>query len=247
MINLRIAICDDVKPMLDFLRREIDERFLERDIEHSIEIYTNGEDFLSEHKQNPFDIVFLDIVMPETDGFKVAKEIRAIKSKTYIIFVTTESAMVFDSLDFQPFHFIPKGSFEVIKDRLDHVLKKLIIHFSSNSRIELNMPYGETRCVEPTEIYYVKSSKNYVDFFLGDDENDSALRVRGKIDDVVKKLSPYLFAAIHKRYIVNMQHIKKVDFPNSRIILKNGECLGISRACKGEFEKAYNRYLRSFE
>lgn len=82
------------------MRREIDERFLERDIDHSIEIYTSGEDFLSEHKQNPFDIVLLDIVMPETDGFKVAKEIRAIKSKTYIIFVTTESGMVFDSLDF---------------------------------------------------------------------------------------------------------------------------------------------------
>lgn len=127
------------------------------------------------------------------------------------------------------------------------MLNKLIIHLSSNSRIELNMPYGETQCVEPAEIYYAKSSKNYVEFFLGDDENDNTLRVRGKIDDIVKKLSPYLFTAIHKRYIVNMQHIKKVDFPNSRIILKNGECLGISRACKGEFEKAYNRYLRSFE
>lgn len=241
---MRIAVCDDVKPMLDFLEREISNKFTENRIENTVSVFTGGEEFLKVHAENPFDVVFLDIVMPDINGFDVAKQIRIVNSKTYIIFITTENGLVIDSLDFQPFHFIPKGSTAVIKDRLDHVINKLVIHLSVNSRIELDLPYGKTTYVDPISVLYVMSCANYVEFFLS---NKEFIKIRGKIPTVLDKLNPYLFSEIHKRYIVNMKHIKKVDFSGSFVILDNGEMLNISRSFKDDFEKAYNRYLRSFE
>ena len=241
---MRIAICDDVKPTLDFISREVDEKFAQNGLGHSIEAFTSGAAFLESHRKAPFDIVFLDIVMPDIDGFEVAKKIRSIQAKTYIIFITTESGLVYDSLDFQPFHFIPKGSLSVVRERLEHVSDKLIIHLSANLKIELKMPYGETRYLHPMTIYYVGSSANYIEFHL---ENGETVKIRGKLDEMMDKFNPYLFARIHKRFVVNMKFIRRVDFPNSRLIMYDETYLGISRAYKSKFEDAYNIYLRSFE
>ena len=68
---MRIAICDDVQPMLDFLEREIKSKFAEKGLDAKIYSYTNGRDFLRDHQNNPFDVVFLDIVMPDMNGFDV--------------------------------------------------------------------------------------------------------------------------------------------------------------------------------
>ena len=243
-LYMRIAICDDVQPMLDFLEREIKSKFSEKGLDAQVYSYKNGRDFLKEHQNNPFDVVFLDIVMPDMNGFDVAKQIRAINSKTYIIFITTEVGLVIDSLDFQPFHFIPKGSTSVIKDRLDHVIDKLVIHLSVSSKIELPLPYGKSKYVDPMSVLYVMSSANYVEFILC---NKETVRVRGKLPEMVGMLNPYIFCEIHNRYIVNMKHIRKVNFSDSFVTMDNGEILNISRSFKYNFEQSYNRYLRSFE
>ena len=70
-LYMRIAICDDVQPMLDFLEREIKSKFAEKGLDAKIFSYTNGRDFLRDHQNNPFDVVFLDIVMPDMNGFDV--------------------------------------------------------------------------------------------------------------------------------------------------------------------------------
>lgn len=62
-LYMRIAICDDVQPMLDFLEREIKSKFAEKGLEAKIYSYTNGRDFLRDHQKNPFDVVFLDGVI----------------------------------------------------------------------------------------------------------------------------------------------------------------------------------------
>lgn len=243
-LYMRIAICDDVHPMLDFLEREIKSKFTEKGLDSQVYSYTNGQDFLTDHKKIPFDVVFLDIVMPDMNGFEVAKQIRSINSKTYIIFITTEVGLVIDSLDFQPFHFIPKGSTSVIKDRLDHVIDKLVIHLSVSSKIELPLPYGKSKYVDPMNILYVMSSANYVEFILF---NKETIRVRGKLPDMIGRLNPYIFCEIHNRFIVNMKHVKKVDFSDNFVTMYNGDILNISRSFKDNFEQSYNRYLRSFE
>ena len=48
-----------------------------------------------------------------------------------------------------------------------------------------------------------------------------------KLDEVEKKLSDYYFLRVHKSYLVNMKHIRKVS--NYTACLDNGEVLPVPR------------------
>lgn len=60
-----VAICDDNKSMLDFLNGKIAEILSENEMSCEISKFLSGTDFLESHKKQPFDVVFLDIVMPD--------------------------------------------------------------------------------------------------------------------------------------------------------------------------------------
>jgi two-component system, OmpR family, response regulator VicR len=52
---------------------------------------SDGEKALKEFKNDKFDLLILDIMMPLKDGFSLAREIRATDENTPIIFVTARS------------------------------------------------------------------------------------------------------------------------------------------------------------
>ncbi len=239
---IRVAICDDNKSMVDFLIEKVDAILTENGMLHQISGYLSGQDFLNDHTSNPFDVVFMDIVMPEMDGFEVARQIRRISSNTYIIFITTESSLVYESFDFQPFYFIPKGKPQVVEERLRHVVGKLAIHTAANEKILIDGAYDK-EYVSPTDILYVKSSSNQVTFHFVDGKTK---QIRKKLTDLFESLNHYIFAKTHNRVIVNMKHIERVDYPNMEILLDNGELIPISRSCKKDFEDAYIRFTRNF-
>lgn len=240
---IRLAICDDNKPMLDFLNDRIDDILAENGIAHEIHIYQSGGTFLGSHIQSPFDVVFLDIVMPEPDGFEVAKQVRKVSRDTYIIFITNEDSLVYKSFDFQPFYFIPKGKPKITEEKLRYVVNRLSMHMASSEKVLISGAYENKKFVSPSEILYIKSSVNNIEYHLVDRSTQS---VRGRLDDVLKSLNSYIFVRTHNRYIVNMAHIDTTDYPNMEIQLDNGEFIGISRKYKKEFEEAYLRYTRNF-
>lgn len=95
---MQIAVCDDEKVYLDCLSKKIKACFKEFEIEISLDKYLNAVSFLERHNQNPYDIVFLDILMPEMNGLDVANRIRNLSEKTIIIFITTENHLVYETL-----------------------------------------------------------------------------------------------------------------------------------------------------
>lgn len=240
---VRVAVCDDNKVFLEMLRRMVGEKFEQCNVANRITDYMSGAVFLEHHKKDPFDIVFLDIIMPDMDGFEVAKEIRKISEKTYIVFVTTERSLVYDVFDFETFDFVPKDSPELLDGKLTRVIKRLSEHLSAYMKICLDISFGEKRYIEPCEIVWVQSRGNYVDYVLTSGEK---LYIRGKIDSVLEILSPKIFVRIHNRNIVNMMHIFRIDYPNNEVIMIDGQRISISRKYKNELDMFYTRFNRDF-
>lgn len=181
--------------------------------------------------------------MPELNGFETAKQIRKISRDTYIIFITSESSLVYDSFDFQPFYFIPKSNPKITEERLKYAVNRLSVYMAACEKVMISGAYENKRFVSPNEILYIKSSVNNIEYHLID---KSVQTVRGRIDDISKHLNLYIFTRTHNRYIVNMSHIDTANYPNMEILLDNGEFIGISRGHKNEFEEAYLRYTRDF-
>ena len=152
--------------------------------------------------------------------------------------------MVYESFDFQPFYFIPKGSPKILAERLSHVVKRLAIHLSANKKIILKAPYGDEYSIDPLSIISAESSTKYVSYCF---TNRPPLRIKQKLDEAQTVLNSYLFVRIHNRFIVNMKHIKRIDYPNLEVTLNDERTLNISRSYKKELEKLYDIYLRNFE
>lgn len=240
---VRVAVCDDNKVFLEMLVRMVKEKLEEYNVANRITDYMSGTVFLEHHKKEPFDIVFLDIIMPDMDGFEVAKEIRKISAKTYIIFVTTERSLVYDVFDFEAFDFVPKDSFELLEGKLNRVINRLSEHLSAYMKICLDISLGEKKVIAPCEIVWVQSKGNYVDYVLITGEK---LHIRGTIDSVLKILSPRLFVRIHNRNIVNMMHIIRIDYPNNEVIMRDSQRISISRKYKNELDMMYIKFNKDF-
>ena len=61
---------------------------LEKDISINLKTYNSGEEFLFDFEYNKFDIVLMDINMPELNGFQAVQEIRKISGTVPVIAVT---------------------------------------------------------------------------------------------------------------------------------------------------------------
>lgn len=211
--------------------------------EYSIQKFTSSIDFLLKYKNEFFNAVFLDIVMPDEDGFKIAEEICRISEQTYIIFVTTESMLVYDSFNFHPFDFIPKVSSDIMEKKLKTTLKRLSLRFAKEKRITINLPHNKTMPVKMSDIMFLSSSGNNIIYYLKD---KSSIEIRRKLLDAEKELDTAIFLRTHKSFIVNMSFIENINYHSLTIDLKDGILVPISKTYKKETEKRYNEYLSKF-
>lgn len=239
---IKIAVCDDDGVMLERIGNAITESFRANDMETRTEIFSSGADLLSDFKESPSDVLFLDIRMPDMSGFDVAREIRKISENVYIIFITTESALVYDSFEFQPFNFIPKS--EETERKLQSVVNALAKRFLAFKTITVKLPYSEETAFPLRDLICLKSGGNYTEYELSE---RAPVRVRKKLDEALDEVGTELLLRPHKSFAVNMNYIKKISFPKLTVYLKNGEEIPISKANKAAVEEQYGRWLRNCE
>ena len=81
----RILIADDDKNTCDILKDN-----LEKD-DSQITVVNNGKEALKSFNELHPHIVFLNVTLPDIDGWQVCREIRQKNSSTYIVFITEKS------------------------------------------------------------------------------------------------------------------------------------------------------------
>lgn len=241
---IKIAVCDDDSVMLERIGAAIAESFRENSTETKTEIFSSGAELLSAFDKSPFDALFLDIRMPDMSGFDVAREIRKMSENVYIIFITTESALVYDSFDFQPFNFIPKSSPEETEDKIGRIVNALAKRFLTFKTITVKMPYSEEIAFTLRDLICLKSSGNYTEYVLF--ERDG-FRVRKKLDEAIREVGEELLLRPHKSFALNLNYIRKISFPRLTVYLKDGTEIPISKANKAAVEEKYGRWLRNSE
>ena len=79
---MRLAVVDD-----EATARKMTSRILTK-AGYTVEIFENGMAFLQKMEEDPFDIVFLDLQLPEMGGMEVLSHIKFIQDWTQVIIVT---------------------------------------------------------------------------------------------------------------------------------------------------------------
>ena len=96
---------------------------------------------------------------------------------------------------------------------------------------------GATLSLNTADIYYLESFGHKVLIHCA--ERDFTLRMR--LSEAAEQLPKNRFAAPHKSFLVNMEHI--VCATGTTVVLSSGSQLPVSRRKRQEFNRSFNAYL----
>jgi heavy metal response regulator len=80
--NMRILLVEDEGKMASFIKRGLEEE------RYVVDIASNGEKALFLAETNPYDLIILDVMLPDTTGFSICKDLRSQKIDTFILMLT---------------------------------------------------------------------------------------------------------------------------------------------------------------
>ena len=230
---LRIAICDDEKYDRDRIQALLLEYLETHNLNASIDLFSSGKEFLSERDNLvKYDIVFLDINMEEIDGIQTAQEMRSFQSDTCIVLVTAFINYVLEGYKVGAVRYIMKDALDVqIKECMDAIIQKMQFR-------EITFPFLEgDRTLYTDNILYVESRKHKCIFSCMERENVT-YQLYGKLDQIEIKLERYGFLRIHKSFLVNMKHVKRIR--NYIAVMDSGDEFPVSRL---RFTKARESFV----
>lgn len=227
---IRIALVDDNKEFLEIMYNLITEGFAKSDRVCEIESFSDPVSFLYEvEERDVFDICFLDIEMPKMNGIELAKKVREIRRRMIIVFLTAHPEFVRTGYEVKAFDYLFK---ERIEKELPGMVGRLLGEVEENEKrvyvIETSTKFEK---IYYEEIIYIYKSGQYARFVLEEKE----LQDRKPLKDVLTKLSSREFMAVERGYIVNIEHIRKLDSRN--VEMEDGTVIAVSRDRIGELKQ----------
>ena len=240
----RIGVCDDSPEMAKRIAEAVKSAFESCGTVCETVIFTGGAEILNENQKNPFDVLFLDIDMPKMSGFEVAKALRDGFSDCIIVFVTSHSELVFDSLDFQPFNFIRKNGGGLLEDSIFKIAGKISFHLRQGETVLLEDRSAGKIPVMIKSIISAESSGHYLIYSTWENGGIKKIISRGSISEQEEFFEKYGFARSHKGFEVNLNHIKRFNSAK-RVLGMTGEIeIPIGKKHREQLEEKYRLFLR---
>jgi two-component system LytT family response regulator len=255
-LTIRTLIVDD-----EPLARSKIQTFLaaEEDFEVVGECGSGTEAISAIKKQHP-DLVFLDVQMPELDGFSVIEAIGATEMPT-TVFVTAFDQYAVKAFDFHAVDYLLKPfdrgrfreSLSQIRNQLERsdtsdlnrqlvtLLEDLKKADDFTERLAVKTSSGVS-FLRTEEIHWVDAAGNYVR--LNTQDGDSHL-LRETLTALEMRLDPKRFVRVHRSTIVNVERIREIraqSHGEHLIIMEMGQRLTLSR---GYRDRVHDLILRA--
>ena len=233
---IRIAVVDDEKDVLEYLHKKLLSVFETLNYTVKIEIYTNGKDVISAHIKNNFNIIFLDLDMPDFDGMETAKNIRINFPDVVLAIITNRDDLVFDTFQYDVSAFIRKKYIDnEIKTASERVYKKAVQKIKSHI---FKTTKGDV-CLNISDIMYIESMNH--DIYLHD-INNNELKVLSTLEKLEESLPEDIFVRCHSGYLVNCIHIFSLD--GEKLELVDHTILPISRRRLKNVKTKFQCFMR---
>ncbi len=222
---IQVGICDDEPAMLHNMEAFTHNCFSQNRIFATIQTFSSGLNLIYELQDGThFDLLLLDIEMPQIDGMQLASKVKKLLPQVLIIFITSHIEYALDAYELSIFRYIPKANMDT---KLTHALldaaqfiqiqisKSYIIQ--NQNRLE-RIPYKNL-------LFISHEGKNSL---LITNLPTSSFKVRKTLQQIHEELDTNEFIFIDRGCIVNLSHILSIK--NNECILKDGTHLVVSQA-----------------
>ncbi len=233
---MRVAICDDEKPMQIALEKLLDEYSRLRKIDISVDKFENGHDLIKTLNEREYEIVFMDYQMDDIDGMETSRVIRSKNNENIIIFVSAYPEIAVDSYEVNTFRFIVKP---INKEKLFKAIDDYLKSIDYDNLLILKTHDG-TYKIKMSDIIYAEAKGKHTIIRTTQKTFEIHIHLK-KIED---KLPTEKFCRCQRAYIAGFLHIN--NHTNSEIIFDNGERAQIGKVYISKFKEKFQEYVMRY-
>ncbi|HUE36487.1 MAG TPA: LytTR family DNA-binding domain-containing protein [Candidatus Acidoferrum sp.] len=249
-MKIRTLLVDDQSSGLSVLRNIL--RF-EPDVE-IIGTASNGREAIEAINRLAPDLVFLDVQMPEVDGFGVVAGIKPEKTPI-VVFVTARDDCALKGFEAQALDYVVKPCQPArLHSAVERARQQIQNHQNSDIRQKLDSliqglkgesKYPERLAVKSngrivflrlTDIDMVEAADNYVKLYAGKETH----MLRETLGALEEKLPPGRFVRISRSAIVNIESVKELHplfHGEYSVTLKNGSRATLTRGYREQLRE----------
>lgn len=230
LLELRIAVCDDMEPICQRLVSIIRQVMEQEQMVGIIDYYTSGQNLLEQMEK--YNLFFLDMDMPnDMDGVEVGIHIRIRNPECGIIIESIREDRFKETYDMIPLRFISKPFDKV------EVREALYAYLERQAGYEKIEVYKErlSYIFRQRDIQYITARKGFVEITI----DNEIYQIKLTLNQIEKMLDKRIFVKVHKSHIVNLINIEKKECNR----IKYGrQWIPISRRQEKVLRDAYLRY-----
>jgi len=240
--KIRVLIVDDESLARKFIRRMLKD-------DQEVEIVGecgNGKDAVTQIRRQDPDLVFLDVQMPEMDGFSVLEAV-GVDRLPEIVFTTAYEQYAIRAFELHALDYLLKPFDRArFKDALSHAKERFHYRQLDDGRAQIGAllenvkrrsqyldrlivkAAGRIRFVKTDDISWIEADDKYVHLHTG----KSAQMVRQTLGAMETQLDPVKFLRIHRSAIVNIERIQELQpmFGGEHVVvMEDGTKLTLSR------------------
>ncbi|MGZ3496826.1 MAG: LytR/AlgR family response regulator transcription factor [Vulcanimicrobiaceae bacterium] len=193
-----------------------------------------------------FDVLFIDIRMPELDGLETVRILRQLPSAPSVVFVTAHDDHALEAFDLGAVDYLLKP---VKSDRLAATLARVRAAQGAPAgqaeppaarKLPVDVD-GRTVLLRVEDIRYCSMESRSVMVHT----YDAAFRFRGTLADVRSRLDPYGFVQTHRGFLVNPEHVLEISpfFAGSYVVRvgnKERSQVPVSRSCVAQLRRVFS-------
>lgn len=171
--------------------------------------FTDSFEALDYMQQQPIDLLFLDIKMPDVSGIDF---LRSLPNPPMVIFTTAYSQHAVESFELDAIDYLLKPfSLARFLKACNKAQEQLVLRQNTNSTTNLpsifiKSGYEKVR-INLADLLYIESTGNYMKFVFSDQQILSRMTMQ-EVNDLFPK---NIFIRIHRSFIVAIKNISKMD------------------------------------
>ena len=227
-MTISILVCDDLTEERANLMRMLRAYEHSHDVELELENASDGSELISKWRPNRWDLIFLDIYMPQLNGIEAGRQLRKVDTRCEIVFVTTSRDHGMEGYELHALDYLTKPyTQQDVDGAMDWFIRK-----QSEKHRELTVRTFEGKeQIDHKDIRFIESRGHTCDIHLP----GRTVSVRRSIDELSSELDSSFFRC-HKSFLLNLAHAKELG--KNCFIMDDGGSVPISASKLSESRSA---------